>query len=123
MEPLYVNSLNAYTHANAASAVTTSPKQLAIHLALSAASSLASKTPTPAQGEIPVYTVEALAQEALSLLEPGAELPEDFGYTVGEMYVFNLSPDPYRVLIIHFIPLVHDPQRQIFLILLHFLEV
>ncbi|KAJ3565311.1 hypothetical protein NP233_g7710 [Leucocoprinus birnbaumii] len=66
-------------------AATTAPKQLAIHLALSAASCLASKTPAPSAGEIPVFTIEALTQEAQSLLPPGVALPEEFEYTGGEI--------------------------------------
>ncbi len=91
-----------HLHATAANAVGASPKQLAIHLALSAASSLASKNPTP-QGSIPALTVEALTQEAQTLLPPGTELPEEFEYTVGEMYVSKSSLSRHRVLIIHFI--------------------
>jgi len=57
-------------------AATASPKQLAIHLALSAASSLAPS------GE---FNVEALTQQAQSLLPPGTELPSEFDYTAAEM--------------------------------------
>lgn len=60
-------------------AATTSPKQLAIHLALSAASSLASS-------EEPVdFTVEALTQQAQSLLPSGTKLPSEFDYTAAEI--------------------------------------
>jgi len=63
-------------------AATASPKQLAIHLALSAASSLASKT---CPEELPAFTIEALTQEAQSLLPLGTELPQEFEYTAAEM--------------------------------------
>ncbi|KXN85116.1 NEDD8-activating enzyme E1 regulatory subunit [Leucoagaricus sp. SymC.cos] len=66
-------------------AAAVSPKQLAIHLALSAASSLASSAPATPEGELPVFTVEALRQEAQSLLSPGTELPEEFEHTGGEL--------------------------------------
>lgn len=63
-------------------AATASPKQLAIHLALSAASSLASKT---CPEELPAFTIEALTQEAQSLLPLGTELPQEFEYTAAEI--------------------------------------
>jgi amyloid beta precursor protein binding protein 1 len=80
----YVNPL-ILTFINVGDATTASPKQLAIHLALSAASCLASKAPATPEGELPVFTIEALTQEAQSLLPPGTELPEEFEYTGGEM--------------------------------------
>jgi amyloid beta precursor protein binding protein 1 len=69
-----------------ANALTSSPKALAIHLALSAASSLASKCPI-APGEIPAFTVEAISREARSVLPPGVALPTEFEDMAGEMYV------------------------------------
>lgn len=90
-----------------------SPKQLAIHLALSAASSLESKNPTP-QGSIPVFTIEALTQEAQSLLPPGTELPEEFEHTVGEMYLstfFSRAPATSHVINLFFYFIFHTSAR------------
>ncbi|KAF7760205.1 hypothetical protein Agabi119p4_10881 [Agaricus bisporus var. burnettii] len=65
-------------------ALASSPKALAIHLALSAASSLASKSPSP-PGEIPSFTVEDISQEARSLLPSGVSLPTEFEDMAGEI--------------------------------------
>ncbi|KAJ7512737.1 hypothetical protein B0H11DRAFT_5705 [Mycena galericulata] len=58
-----------------ASAVTSSPKATATHLALSALASVASPNPS----------VEALTAAAQALLPPGAELPDEFSDAVGEI--------------------------------------
>ncbi|KAJ6470116.1 hypothetical protein C8R47DRAFT_1187793 [Mycena vitilis] len=63
-----------------ASAVASSPKAVAIHLALSALASVS--TPHP--------TIEALTAAAQALLPPGAELPDEFSDAVGEI---ARSPD------------------------------
>jgi len=74
-----------------ANAVETAPKQLATHLALTALSSFATKQ----QPNAPLTpTMEALTSEALFLLPPGTELPEDFEASVGEVYVSSLLPPP-----------------------------
>ena len=66
-------------------AIETSPKQVAIHLALSAYASLSKKN----QPNRPLaLTVESLMAEAQILLPRGATLPEEFEYTVGEVYVY-----------------------------------
>ena len=68
-------------------AIETSPKQVAIHLALSAYASLTKKQ----QPNRPLaLTVESLMAEAQILLPPGAILPEEFDYTVGEVYVYYI---------------------------------
>ncbi|KIM43435.1 hypothetical protein M413DRAFT_18011 [Hebeloma cylindrosporum] len=65
-----------------ANAVETAPKQLATHLALTALSSFATKQ----QPNAPLTpTMEALTNEALALLPPGTELPEEFEAAVGEV--------------------------------------
>lgn len=70
-----------------ANAVETAPKQLATHLALTALSSFATKQ----QHNAPLTpTMQALTGEALALLPPGTELPEDFEAAVGEVYVSSL---------------------------------
>ena len=57
---------------------------MAIHLALSAYASLSKKQ----QPNAPLaLTVESLTAEAQSLLPPSTTLPEEFQYTVGEVYV------------------------------------
>jgi len=61
--------------------IKTSPKALAIHLALSALSSFASKQ-QPGAPLTP--TEEALTAEALALLPPNTELPEVFSDAAGE---------------------------------------
>jgi hypothetical protein len=66
-------------------AIETSPKQVAIHLALSAYSSLSKKQ----QPNSPLaLTVESLTAEARILLPPSTTLPEEFEYAVGEVYVY-----------------------------------
>jgi hypothetical protein len=71
-----------------ATSIETSPKQVAIHLALSAYASLSKK-------QLPnaplVLTVESLMAEAQILLPPGGTLPEEFEYTVGEVCVYILN--------------------------------
>lgn len=62
-----------------ANAISTSPKQVAIHLALSAQTALSTKQP----GVAP--TVQALTSEAQALLPQGTMLPEEFSDAVGEM--------------------------------------
>ena len=78
-----------------ATAIETSPKQVAIHLALSAYASLSKKQ----QPNSPLaLTVESLTAEAQILLPPSTTLPEEFEYAVGEVYVYiNLyvSLQPY----------------------------
>ena len=66
-------------------AIESSPKQVAIHLALSAYASLSKKQKpnTPL-----ALTVESLMAAAQSLLPPGTTLPEEFDYAVGEVYVY-----------------------------------
>ncbi|KAF9531366.1 hypothetical protein CPB83DRAFT_848913 [Crepidotus variabilis] len=59
----------------------TSPKAYAIHLALSALSSFASKQQ---QGAPLTPTEEVLTSEAQALLPPGADLPHEFADAVGE---------------------------------------
>ncbi|KAJ7634864.1 hypothetical protein FB45DRAFT_910090 [Roridomyces roridus] len=61
--------------ASLASAVASSPKAAATHLALSALSSVSSPTPS----------VEALTAAAQALLPPGIELPDEFSDAVGEI--------------------------------------
>ena len=69
--------------------IQTSPKQVAIHLALSAYASLSKKKQLP---NAPLaLTVESLTAEAQILLPPGGTLPEEFEYTVGEVYVYILN--------------------------------
>jgi len=58
-----------------ASAVTSSPKAAAIHLALSALAAVGSTQPT----------IEALTAAAQALLPPGTELPDEFSDAVGEI--------------------------------------
>ncbi|KAJ6595844.1 hypothetical protein DFH09DRAFT_1024735 [Mycena vulgaris] len=58
-----------------ASAVASSPKAAAIHLALSALTAVSSPQPT----------VEALTAAAQALLPPGVELPDEFSDAVGEI--------------------------------------
>lgn len=71
-----------------AAAIETSPKQIAIHLALSAYASLSRKQ----QPNTPLaLTVESLTAEAQTLLPLGTILPEEFEYTVGEVYVSYFS--------------------------------
>lgn len=78
-----------------ANAVENAPKQLATHLALTALSSFATKQ----QPNAPLTpTMEALTSEALSLLSPGTELPEDFEASVGEVYVSSLLPPPFHII-------------------------
>ncbi|KAK7039482.1 NEDD8-activating enzyme E1 regulatory subunit [Favolaschia claudopus] len=60
-----------------ASAVASSPKATAIHLAISALAAVSSPQPT----------VEALTAAAQALLPPGSELPEEFSDAVGEVFV------------------------------------
>ena len=68
-----------------AAAISTSSKQVAIHLALSAYASLSKKQ----QSNAPLaLTIESLMAEAQILLPPGTTLPEEFEYTVGEVYVY-----------------------------------
>ena len=68
-----------------ATAIETAPKQVAIHLALSAYSSLLKKQ----RPNSPLaLTVESVTSEAQNLLPPGTTLPEEFEYTVGEVYVY-----------------------------------
>ena len=67
-----------------ATAIETSPKQVAIHLALSAYASLSNKQ----QPNAPLaLTIESLMAEAQILLPPRTTLPEEFEYTVGEVFV------------------------------------
>ena len=76
------------SHEPSATAIETSPKQLAIHLALSAYASLSNKQ----QPNAPLaLTVESLTAEAQTLLPPGTTLPEEFEYAIGEVYVLLLS--------------------------------
>lgn len=63
-----------------ATAIETSPKQVAIHFALSAYASLSKKPNAPL-----ALTVESLTAEARTLLPPSTTLPEEFEYAVGEM--------------------------------------
>jgi hypothetical protein len=81
------------TFFSVANAIETAPKQLATHLALTALSSFATKQ----QPNAPLTpTMDALTSEALALLPPGTELPEDFEAAVGEVYVsFCPSDIPY----------------------------
>ena len=65
-----------------ATAIESSPKQVAIHLALSAYASLSKK-----QKSNVALTVEFTA-EAQSLLPLSTTLPEEFEYAVGEVYVY-----------------------------------
>lgn len=63
-------------------AVESAPKQLSIHLSLSALSSLSTKQ----QPNAPLtVTVEALVAEAQALLPAGTDLPENFAEAVGEI--------------------------------------
>jgi NEDD8-activating enzyme E1 regulatory subunit len=71
-----------------ATAIETSPKQVAIHLALSAYASLSKKQQQPNRPL--ALTVESLMAEAQILLPPGTTLPEEFEYTVGEVYVYYI---------------------------------
>ena len=82
-----------------ANAVETAPKPLATHIALTALASFATKQ----QANAPLTpTMEALTSEALALLPPGAELPEDFEAAVGEVYVsYHLFFSVRRIYIIH----------------------
>jgi len=65
-----------------ATAIETSPKQVAIHLALSAYASLSKKQ----QPNAPLaLTVESLTAEVQNLLPPSTTLPEEFEYAVGEV--------------------------------------
>ncbi|RDB30881.1 NEDD8-activating enzyme E1 regulatory subunit [Hypsizygus marmoreus] len=59
-------------------ALATTPKELAIHLSLSALASISAK-------HEPAITVEALTAEAQALLPPGTELPDEFDDAVGEI--------------------------------------
>ena len=71
-----------------ARAIETSPKEVAIDLALSVYSSLSKKQ----QLNSPLaLAVESLTAEAPNLLSPGTTLPEEFDYTVGEVYVYILN--------------------------------
>ena len=69
-------------------AIETSPKQVAIHLALSAYASLAKKQRPNAPLAL---SVASLTAEAQSLLPPSTTLPEEFEYAVGEVYVYILK--------------------------------
>lgn len=67
-----------------ATAIETSPKQLVIHLVMSAYASLSKKQ----QPNAPLtLTVESLTAEAQTLLPPDTILPEEFEYVVGEVCV------------------------------------
>ena len=70
-----------------ATAIETSPKQVAVHLTLSAYASLSKKQ---LLSRPLALTVESLTAEAQILLPPGATLPEEFEYTVGEVYVYYI---------------------------------
>jgi len=71
-------------------AIETSSKQVAIHLALSAYALLSKKQ----QPHFPLaLTVESLTAEAQSLLPPSTTLPEEFEYAVGEVYVYLIIYD------------------------------
>ncbi|KAF8178494.1 hypothetical protein BJ912DRAFT_664925 [Pholiota molesta] len=65
-----------------AATIDTAPKQLAMHLALTALSSFAAKR-QPGTPLAP--TVEALTSEAQALFPPGTELPDEFDDAVGEV--------------------------------------
>ncbi|GLB41190.1 putative regulatory subunit of the dimeric UBA3-ULA1 E1 enzyme [Lyophyllum shimeji] len=66
-------------HETLTNALASAPKQTAIHLSLSALSSLAVKRPGVAPD------VEALTAEAEALLPPGSVLPDEFPDAVGEV--------------------------------------
>ena len=70
-------------------AVESAPKQLSIHLSLSALACLSTKQ----QPNAPLtVTVEALVAEAQALLPAGTDLPENFAEAVGEMCVICVIP-------------------------------
>jgi hypothetical protein len=86
-----VHSLTVFffdTELFSAAAIETSPKQAAIHLALSAYALLSKKQ----QPNSPLaLSVESLTAEAQTLLPPSTTLPEEFDYAVGEVYVLIMS--------------------------------
>jgi len=99
-----------------ANSLSTSPKQIAIHLALSALTALTVKQPG-----IPP-TTEALTAEAQAFLPLGVELPDEFADAVGEMYA--LTP-PFMSPLLPTDEFLPDPAHppQIYLIPRHSWEV
>lgn len=90
---LYIDILISDAHVKRlllANAVATSPKQVSIHLSLSALSTLNVKQP----GVAP--TIESLTSVAQALLPSGIELPEEFPDAVGEMCVLIWLPNHYH---------------------------
>lgn len=78
---MFINKLVRFlTHFHPAVAIDSAPKQLAIHLALSAYASWAAKTKNGEE-----LTVDALTQEAKKAIPDGKELPEGFEEYVGEV--------------------------------------